>query len=125
MIIEPEGPSRALLCVSITLLILAWVTVVTRVAIRHKIKYIGADDYSMVGGLVCFMQHLLVWAASMLTEPKILFTVLCTSTIISTYYGVGARDERLTPDLNKQSRKVSHLCATINDGDKLTSTIGS
>lgn len=113
--IEPEGLGRAVRNVSIVFLILAWVIVIARLAVRFRIRYIGADDYSMVGGLVC-KEWYLSGSIGLIANPdniKVLFTVVCIITIVMAYYGVGARDSRLTPILNKQSRKVRFPSATI------------
>lgn len=122
MLLEPEGSGRALFIVSITFLILTWLTVGLRLAIRYKIKYLGADDYSMMGGLVCFQKHCL-WL-SVLMVSKILLTVFCISSIVSVYYGLGSLDSKLTPYLSKEARKVNYQFP-INNSEMLTSTIGS
>lgn len=127
MTLEPEGLGRALRDISIAFLILTWAIVAVRLAIRFRIKFVGADDYSMVGGLVCSEWLVLgLWMASQtLMIHKVLFTVVCTATIVSSYYGIGARDSRLTPELNKQARKVDCPWATIDDRDWLATLVPS
>ncbi|VUC23426.1 unnamed protein product [Clonostachys rosea] len=86
MVLVPQGPGLTLLSVSITFLVLAWVFVALRFVIRYRKRCIGADDWLMAAGLV-------------------LFTIQCVTTIEAAYNGVGARDSRLTPELNQQGRK--------------------
>ncbi|CAH0022168.1 unnamed protein product [Clonostachys rhizophaga] len=86
MVLVPQGPGLTLLSVSITFLALSWVFVAVRFAVRYRKRCIGADDWLMAAGLV-------------------LFTIQSVTTIEGAYNGVGARDYRLTPELNKKGRK--------------------
>ncbi|CAG9950662.1 unnamed protein product [Clonostachys rosea f. rosea IK726] len=94
MVVVPQGPGLTLLSVSITFLALSWVFVAVRFAFRYRKRCIGADDWLMAAGLV-------------------LFTVQCVTTIEGAYNGVGARDYRLTPELNEGGRKLFYVTSTV------------
>ncbi|CAG9997279.1 unnamed protein product [Clonostachys byssicola] len=86
MVLVPQGPGLTLLSVSITFLALSWIFVAVRFTVRYRKRCIGADDWLMAAGLI-------------------LFTIQCVATIEGAYNGVGARDYRLTPELNEEGRK--------------------
>lgn len=54
------GDGVALLYISIILLVLTWITVVTRVCVRAWRKVLGMDDYLMVVGLVSIRHSMLL-----------------------------------------------------------------
>jgi hypothetical protein len=53
MLDPPDGAGRTLRDISIAFLVLTWVIVLLRMSVRISRKCVGADDWSMVGGLVC------------------------------------------------------------------------
>ncbi|CAI6085146.1 unnamed protein product [Clonostachys chloroleuca] len=85
MVLVPQGPGLTPLSVSITFLALSWVFVAVRFAVRYRKRCIGV----MTGS----------WL-------QVLFTIQCVTTIEGAYNGVGARDYRLTPELDEKGRKA-------------------
>jgi hypothetical protein len=72
------GDGLALFIVTISMLILSWLTVGARCAIRWGKGSIGLDDWLMVAGLA-------------------IFSVTCSLTIIVCLHGAGYRSEHLDP----------------------------
>ncbi|CAH0032505.1 unnamed protein product [Clonostachys rhizophaga] len=86
MLDPPDGAGRTLRDISIAFLVLTWVVVILRMSVRISRKCVGADDWSMVGGLA-------------------LFSVVCATTIMSAYNGIGAYDNQTSPETKQEGRK--------------------
>ncbi|CAH0002143.1 unnamed protein product, partial [Clonostachys byssicola] len=98
MLDPPDGAGRTLRDISIAFLVLTWLIVILRMSVRISRKCVGADDWCMVGGLV-------------------LFSVVCTTTIMSAYNGIGAYDNQTSAETKQEGRKWFFLfqvfyCAT-------------
>jgi hypothetical protein len=56
--VQPAGDGIALLQASIVLLVLSWVTFITRIGVRVGRKALGMDDLLMFIGIVCLPNYL-------------------------------------------------------------------
>lgn len=78
IMVEPAGNGLTLFIVTILMLVLSWLAVIARYAVRWKKGSIGLDDWLMFAGLI-------------------LFTVTCALIIVICFYGAGYTADELDP----------------------------
>lgn len=106
---EPAGDGLTLFIIVIVMLVLSWVTVVTRIVVRQVlIKQFGGDDWLMAIGLVSRKAPFDQEKYLLKSYPKILFTVTAGLLFAFIYFGGGYHSAELTPETISLGTKVGN-----------------
>lgn len=109
--VTPKGDGLALFIACVVLIVISWITVITRIGVRVWKKVLGADDWIMVAGLVYITRFM--FFTYMLMQLQVLFTVTALLCATSTFYGSGQKAAVLPADTKMKGIKVRILTESL------------